>query len=68
MIIKSVTIELALTISPKQYESVRSAGSATVELAEGDDPEAAFSMARELVKKHVEGQAVHVIQANWGEK
>ncbi len=61
MQIKTVTIELGLTLSPRQYESVKVHGAVTVDLSEGDDEEAAFNKARDVVTRHVEGQMVTMI-------
>lgn len=60
----TVTLELGITLSPKQYETIRSSGAATVELSEGEDPNAAMVEIRKLIKKHIEDQAEDVLK-NW---
>ena len=48
-----MTVEVGLTLSPRQYESVRVHAAATVELAEGDDVNAALQSAKDRVTETV---------------
>ena len=61
MKIKEIEISLGMTVSPRQYESVRVDGRVVVELAEGDSPEVAFTTARVKLEEQIESQLANSI-------
>lgn len=62
MFVKEVAVEVGLTLSPKQYESVRVHGTVTIALAEGEDEGAALEKARRLAREHVTKEASEVMK------
>lgn len=62
MRVKEVVVEVGLTLSPRQYESVKCHTTVAVELAEGDDPDAALNLARSRAREHVMAEAETILR------
>ena len=61
MKVKEVEISLGMTLSPRQYESVRVDGRVLVELADGDLAVDAFATARAKLNEQVEEQMAQTL-------
>lgn len=58
---KEVEMKLGLTISPRQYDSVRVDARVVLELAENENPDDAFALARDKLNVQVEQQMAQTL-------